>query len=246
MAERAVRELHLPEFGAIENVFLDAGGVILDETETERAKCRLIVQVLSAYVHDFGESDYWSDVKSAVALYVPNVYAYILWRHTGSETNYRAATRDFRAALDRSNPPLALMPEIGSVVRELAGEYRIGILGQYGADLLELLDRDRILRYFSFRETQEKFELTKPDPRYFEAVLRAAAARPASSVMVGDRIDKDVIPAKLIGMRTIRHRVGIHSEQVPRTFEEYPDAEIGTLSELPRLLRRARREGFSG
>jgi ribonucleotide monophosphatase NagD (HAD superfamily) len=31
--------------------------------------------------------------------------------------------------------------------------------------------------------------------------------------MIGDRIDKDVIPAKLTGMKTVRVKVGLHKTQ---------------------------------
>jgi ribonucleotide monophosphatase NagD (HAD superfamily) len=47
--------------------------------------------------------------------------------------------------------------------------------------------------------------------------------------MVGDRIDKDVIPAKLLGMKTILIRVGLHKNQQPRIPFEVPDAELDSV-----------------
>jgi ribonucleotide monophosphatase NagD (HAD superfamily) len=38
--------------------------------------------------------------------------------------------------------------------------------------------------------------------------------------MVWDRIDKDIIPAKMVGMKTVRIRTGIHKTQEARTPEE--------------------------
>ena len=54
--------------------------------------------------------------------------------------------------------------------------------------------------------------------------------------MVGDRVDKDIIPAKAIGMKTIRLVTGIHAKQEPRTPEEAPDAQITSIEELPSTL----------
>jgi FMN phosphatase YigB (HAD superfamily) len=54
--------------------------------------------------------------------------------------------------------------------------------------------------------------------------------------MVGDRVDCDVVPAKMLGMYAVRMRVGRHIEQEPRMPSELPDAEIHSLSELPALL----------
>jgi ribonucleotide monophosphatase NagD (HAD superfamily) len=50
--------------------------------------------------------------------------------------------------------------------------------------------------------------------------------------MVGDRIDKDIIPAKMIGMKTIRIKSGIHKNQEPRTPDEMPDLSINELNEI--------------
>ena len=55
-------------------------------------------------------------------------------------------------------------------------------------------------------------------------------ADPAACIMAGDRIDKDVIPAKQLGMKTIRVRVGLHKGQQPRTPDEIPDAELAGVA----------------
>ena len=57
--------------------------------------------------------------------------------------------------------------------------------------------------------------------------------------MVGDRIDKDIIPAKQVGMKTILIRVGLHKNQRPRIPDELPDLElpniVGLASAVDRL-----------
>ena len=61
--------------------------------------------------------------------------------------------------------------------------------------------------------------------------------------MAGDRIDKDIIPAKQLGMRTILVRSGIHRNQQPRIPYEVPDSELKTVSGLAaEVLRLARSE----
>jgi ribonucleotide monophosphatase NagD (HAD superfamily) len=58
--------------------------------------------------------------------------------------------------------------------------------------------------------------------------------------MVGDRIDNDVVPAKLLGMRTVLIRTGRHREHQPRSWDEIPDFEvedaIGILRAVEKLL----------
>ena len=44
--------------------------------------------------------------------------------------------------------------------------------------------------------------------------------------MVGDRIDNDIAPARVLGIHAVLFRTGRHRAQEPRTWEEIPDAEV--------------------
>jgi putative hydrolase of the HAD superfamily len=55
-------------------------------------------------------------------------------------------------------------------------------------------------------------------------------------IMVGDRIDNDVVPAKLLGMRTVLFRTGRHRSQQPRSWEERPDVEVHDVAGLERAI----------
>ena len=81
-------------------------------------------------------------------------------------------------------------------------------------------------------EIQDDYKITKPDTRYFEAILKKCNSKAEESIMIGDRIDKDVIPAKLIGMKTIRVKTGIHRMQEPRTPDEIADITVNKLCEI--------------
>jgi len=56
-------------------------------------------------------------------------------------------------------------------------------------------------------------------------------------IMVGDRIDNDIVPAKLLGMRAILFRTGRHRDQAPRTWEELPDRQVYDVAGLDLALR---------
>ena len=66
--------------------------------------------------------------------------------------------------------------------------------------------------------------------------LDAASCRPENAVMVGDRLDNDIRPAKRLGMRTVRIRKGIAGYAGPAGPEEVPDYSVDSLSELLRVL----------
>ena len=222
----------------IDTVLLDAGGVILDESEAERIRSEVAVEALSPIVPGYDLDAYWADVEEAVGCYTPRVYQYVLWKHSAGDLD---TFEKRRAVYDDiwkpRKPALALMPGIQDALSDLATDCGLIIAGQYGANLLNLLDGHDLTRFFLNTLTQDDFGITKPDPRYYEQILARAGRTAAQSVMVGDRMDKDVIPAKMIGMKTIRVRLGIHVHQEPRTPDEIPDAEIATVRELPSAVR---------
>lgn len=65
---------------------------------------------------------------------------------------------------------------------------------------------------------------------------------PAECILVGDRIDTDIAPAKAAGMGTIQFRSGRWRRQRPRSAAETPDAVVADVAELEvalmELLRR--------
>lgn len=222
----------------IDTVLLDAGGVLLDESEHEMLRAIIAVQVLSKRVPEYGLLDYWADIREAVQGHVPTVYRYVIWKHSGRDMAvFDSLQAEYSEIWQAQKPKLHLMGHMHRVIRELAADFYLLIAGQYGKELLELLEIHHLLRFFGAALTQDDFDITKPDPRYYEQILQRAGREANRSVMVGDRIDKDVVPAKAIGMRTIRVKVGIHAEQEPRIPDEIADMEITNVSEIPDAVR---------
>lgn len=218
------------------NILLDGGGVILDESGHEAAIGRLLIDLISERLPDYSEGDLKTDIEEAVHRYCPKVYSYILWKRIPDERIY-LQYRD-RFLTEWRRPPLRLTPGIESQLAVLAEEYSLLLAGQYGKEIVDLLEEHGLLRYFSGKLTQDDYAITKPDPRYFEQILSRHRMTPDESIMVGDRIDNDVIPAKMIGMKTIRVRLGMHAVQEPRLPDERPDLEICSVRELAAAVRK--------
>ncbi|HUX50222.1 MAG TPA: HAD family hydrolase [Spirochaetia bacterium] len=224
------------QFQSIRNVFLDAGGVILDEEDHERTHAEIISLLIRSVRPHYSPEQYWLDVEEAVTCFAPSVYNYVLWKNTGEVPLYNALKAEHRTQFSNRRPALKPMNGLEKVVVNLAARYRLGILGQYRDELKTVLSGIGVLRYFSFQSTQDGHSFTKPDPRYFEQILKEGEVVPSVSLMVGDRIDKDVIPAKMVGMMTVRLATGLHRNQHPRTPDEFPDAEVHQLEELLDIL----------
>ena len=63
-----------------------------------------------------------------------------------------------------------------------------------------------------------------------------ADCRPENAVMVGDRLDNDIFPAKSLGMKTVWLRRGFGALQIPKGPKYTPDHTIDSLTELPGIF----------
>lgn len=223
----------------ISTVLLDAGGVILDESEHELVRADIIVEVLADVVPGYSVHTYYSDIEEAVKSFCPNTYQYVFWKYLKNDRDLfdRLYTQHLDNWRER-RPPLKLSFGLEREVKEISRHFKIGIAGQYGNDLLDLLEEESILDYFTYRLTQNDFPITKPDLRYYEQIAQTIGVDPHQCIMVGDRIDKDIIPAKQLEMKTILIRVGLHKNQQPRIPFEVPDAELDGVSGLTKAVHK--------
>lgn len=71
----------------------------------------------------------------------------------------------------------------------------------------------------------------KPDPRIFRLALDLAEAAPAETVMIGDSEDNDILPARQMGLRTVR--VGIEA----RAEGSAADVTVSSLTDALAAVR---------
>ena len=217
----------------ITTVLLDAGGVILNESEDERMRVEVAVDVLASVVPGYTAEMLCDDLNEGIRVFCPRVLAYAFWKHVKPDrTLFNKLYDDFMTRWRGNRPALKLMAGFRKEAEAIARDFRIGIAGQYGGDLLDLLRNESLLDLFTYRFTQDDFEITKPDPRYLEQIAQGCGVVPGECVMVGDRVDNDIIPAQRLGMKTILVRVGLHRSQQPRIPSEIPDVELEGVSGL--------------
>jgi FMN phosphatase YigB (HAD superfamily) len=98
------------------------------------------------------------------------------------------------------------------------------------------LQRAGIADLFDYHGLSGATGLRKPDPQAFLAATAALNLSPFNCIMVGDRIDNDIAPAKALGMATIQFRGGRHRRQRPRGPSEQPDVVVTDVVELQRAI----------
>jgi HAD superfamily hydrolase (TIGR01549 family) len=216
----------------IKNIFLDAGEVILDEKDFEDNSSRIITDIIYNFNGNYSIINYWQDIEESSYRFVPKTYDYVLYKNIHNINEFKKAKESYKKRLKQIGPKFELLGGIRDFLMNFSKNYKIGILGQYGNDFKKYLEEQELLSYFTFTEIQDNYNITKPDPRYFLEILKKCDCKPEESIMVGDRIDKDIIPARMVGMKTIRIIVGIHKNQEPRVPEEIPDLTVEKIEDI--------------
>ena len=217
----------------IEAVLWDVGGPINDETEQEQ---RFDDAALAAARtrRDVSAEEYVDIGRRAVESFAPYAYRFILWELAQRDRETYDALRAEVDAADYAR--FNLRPEVPGILASQAERYRLGLAANSGTSMLDRLAEAGILQHFASQKPGAAVSMSKPDPRYFELLVRDLGVASENTVMIGDRIDCDVIGSRLAGMKSVRLRVGRHKDQEPRTPDEMPDAEIEDITQLNEVL----------
>ena len=198
-------------------LFFDLGGTIYDETLSDRQRIENLIRRNSL---NFTYNGFYHQMQKAAAGY--------------EKSPFSAARRAFGIAADEpySNEKEILYPDALAVVRGLSEKYRLGILTNQPPNTRDRLISDGLYELLDLCLLSDCENLHKPDLRFFEYALQKAGCAPDEAVMIGDRLDNDVFPAKKAGMKTVRIAQGLFSVQRPLNDDYIADYEITRLSDL--------------
>ena len=114
--------------------------------------------------------------------------------------------------------------------------YRMGIIASQPLGSAQRLARFGLRDYFEVICASAEEGVDKPDPELFRRALTRAGCAPADAVMIGDRTDNDIAPAKSLGMKTVLIRQGYGGHDIIHHDGEIPDVTVDTLTELLKIF----------
>jgi len=215
---------------AIEMVFFDIGGVMYSDTIYTEA-LRRALRDLGA---EFSDAEFDGEYALARAAQSGSFRRQMASRFLGPGADVEAV-RD-AAVRYWAYPPDALEPDVKPCLKALAGRYRLGIIANQPSQVRDAMARDGIEAFFEIWGVSADIGLEKPDPRLYAHVLYTAGVSPAHCVMLGDRLDYDVIPAKTAGMRAVWILRGEAPKDPTALQLAEADASVKTLREIPSVL----------
>lgn len=197
-------------------IFFDLGATLVDETDVYTSRCDFAVRQL----------------KMDPAEFMNKIYEYAKI----SPTPIRSAAKAYGVTLPEWDNSLEKLYEsTHRVVSALYGRYKLGIIANQSLGTQERIDNWGIGKYFDVVASSAEAGCAKPDPRIFTLALEKAGCDLSDAVMVGDRLDNDIIPAKKLGMKTVWVRQGFAIYQSIDDESARPDHIVDSIDELPEL-----------
>jgi len=213
-------------------ILFDVGWPIVDETLMHQEWIRKLRESIGRNgSRDVSEAEIRDIEKEAIDAYVPLINPYIIWRLVGPN---RVLFDRIRADLDRHDftPYYRLQPGIGDILRKLHSSFKLGLAANQPSAVGRYLELEGLAKYFVSRKVSADIGYAKPDIRMFLGVLHDIGSVAEETLMIGDRLDNDIVPAKSLGMLTAWLRLGFHRGQEPRYPAEEPDFRIESLEEI--------------
>jgi HAD superfamily hydrolase (TIGR01549 family) len=220
------------DLSRIKWVFFDVGYTLVSEEDGARERIDQIVEILKHRGIARSADEVRSAFEQAVRDYstMPIRTVASLLAPNEPDVEFLAKETTWRKELDRP------FPAATETLRRIRQRFHVGVIANQSAGTMARLTSygwgDLIELCIS--STEEK--LTKPDPAIFRLALDRAGCRADEAVMVGDRLDNDITPAKSVGMATIRVLQGFAAVQSPRDDREAPDLTVNSIADVPRAL----------
>ena len=213
-------------------LFFDLGYTLINEYAAQMGRLGQVADSLRQRSIDASPEELREALEAASARFDPNPFRSLLLGFTDDEDVIAFVRSSGRYPKELESP----YPQARGLLGRLAGQYKLGVIANQPPGTAERLERYKLARYFDVCVSSGDVGISKPDAAIFHLTLEQAGCSPAESVMIGDRLDNDIRPAKTLGFRTVRVLQGPARLQRPREDAEMPDATVANLDELAVLL----------
>ena len=207
----------LPKKDEIKWLFFDVGSTLVDESRVYEDRMKRIADLsgltyeqINKYAMSFYKENKKGDLEVARQLGV---------KLPKWESQYERLNIDTKDCL-----------------KKLSRIYKIGVIANQSLGTSERLENLGVRKYLDLIIASAEEGVSKPDRRIFEIALERSRCRPENAVMIGDRIDNDIVPAKQLGMKTIWVKQGFGSLWNITDESEKADIEINNLSDILKYL----------
>jgi putative hydrolase of the HAD superfamily len=108
-----------------------------------------------------------------------------------------------KAANDITTIQSSYLTRNKKILEKLAQHYKLGIISNFSGNLAVILEEFSLRQYFDFILDSFHVGLSKPNSEIFKLAIQKCDVASSLICFVGDNIDRDIIPAKALEMKTV-------------------------------------------
>ncbi len=213
-------------------IFFDVGDTLVDESFPIEDSINQFVEQARRRGYGFGSEEVRQAVMDAHRRFVSFPMRDVMEQLIPTEEERSIIRSGMKYRKELEQP----FPDAKPLLERLSAVCRIGVIANQSVGTAGRLETYGMLPYISAVFSSAEAGLSKPDPRFYELALRETQCLPSKAVMVGDRIDNDIIPAKEVGMHTIWVKQGFARLQESPGAKAMPDLTLDRLAEMNRLI----------
>ena len=200
-------------------LFFDIGGTLADETESLQRRARLTAEMQTALGHPCTQEELENAMKRSASMGRSYFSGACELLGLSGMVPYDAIGEK-------------LYPDVPDVLRKLSEKYKLGIIANQPMGTENRLSAYGIRDYFSVILSSEEEGISKPNPEFFRRAIVRSGCLPEEACMIGDRPDNDIVPAKTLGMHTVRIRQGLGGLMPVTEDPARADFTVDSLTEL--------------
>lgn len=123
--------------------------------------------------------------------------------------------------------------DIKPILKSLKLSSKIGLVSNFYGNVKAVCKSLEIDSYFDVIVDSTELKISKPDPKIFDVAIEMLKSTPERTVVIGDSYDRDIIPAKKLGCKTVwlKGKSWKNEEN-----NEAADVIISSLFELKKFL----------
>lgn len=125
-----------------------------------------------------------------------------------------------------------LYPETNLVLNALHEKYHLGLIANQVSGVETRLRDFGIYNYFKVIASSGELGISKPQQEIFLWALEQANCQAKEAIMVGDRLDNDIVPAARLGMKTVWVTQGSFTVSDPRNYHVRPSYTVPSLADI--------------
>lgn len=223
-------------------ILIDIGGVMVDDRPYLKFNYQALFEALRDLGYCDNEKEYYKLLNEFRKTTMPSASGAVIENFSSTpkdilKVKEKWLKRELALPYEKLRNLNPIRKGAAEAIEKLSHKYRLATASNHEPRARNMLQDYGLLKYFSYLGISSLIGLRKPDLKFFRHIIEKLGCAPEETLMVGDRLGADIIPAKKLGLKTCWIEFSdFPSQDELNKITNMIDYTLYSLSELPKLL----------